>query len=505
SILEDPEIKKIGYDLKTLFNFSKSKGIEIKFPYFDIMVASYLVEPSRNDYSLQSLVWDYLSLAIKEPQPLVTLSLYLKLKNILEEKLKLASLEELFYSVEMPFVKVLAEMEEVGVKVDEPFLKEILKDVDLKLSSLREKIFSQVGKEFNLNSCQQLREVLFKDLGLEVIKRTKTGPSTDEEVLVQLANKHTIPKLLLEYRQLIKLKSNYLDGLLELINPITKRIHASFSQISTETGRISSSHPNLQNIPVKTEIGRLIRKAVVAAGPKEWLVSADYSQIELRVLAHLSQDESLIKAFKEDRDIHRSTASLLYGIEEDKITEQMRDFAKRINFGIIYGLSPYGLAQELNISIEEATTFIENYFLRYPKVKRFIQEQIEKAQSQGFVTTLLGRRRYLEHIRSNNPSMQNLAKRQAINTPIQGTAADLIKKAMIQIYDEFKKRDLKAKMILQIHDELLFEIDSSSLGESILLIKDKMENVLKFDVPIKVLIKKGKNWLEMEDVFKERR
>ena len=333
-----------------------------------------------------------------------------------------------------------------------------------------------------------------------MVKRTKTGPSTDEEVLRFLAKSHKLPELLLEYRQLTKLKSTYVDVLPALVDPKTGRLHTCFNQAATETGRLSSTNPNLQNIPVKTDIGRKIRQAIIAFSPDSWLLSYDYSQIELRILAHISKDESLISAFKEDKDIHKITASLIYGLEEKDVTGQMREVAKKVNFGIVYGLTAYGLARDLGISNAEAGNFIAAYFLRYPGVKGYIEDQIQKARDDGFVSTILGRRRYIPDINHKNPAIRELAQRQAVNTPIQGSASDLIKLAMIEIGRQLKQADSRAKMIMQIHDELVFDVPEKELAQNMELVKDRMENVLKLEVPIRVSIKKGKNWLETEEV-----
>jgi DNA polymerase-1 len=298
---------------------------------------------------------------------------------------------------------------------------------------------------------------------------------------------------------LTKLKNTYVDTLPELVNPKTGRVHTRFNQTVTETGRLSSTHPNLQNIPVKTDIGRNIRKAVVAAGSDGYLLSCDYSQIELRILAHLSRDENLISAFRENKDIHKATASLIYGLREGDVSDSMREVAKRVNFGIVYGLSAFGLSRDLGLSIEQAQGFIDAYFLRYPRVKEYIEEQIDKAEKSGFVTTILGRRRYIPEIKNKNQGIRQFAQRQAVNTPIQGSASDLIKLAMIQIDSQLKARNLPAKMILQIHDELVFETAGAHIGEVVALAKDKMENVLELAVPVIVVVKKGKNWLEMEE------
>jgi DNA polymerase-1 len=296
----------------------------------------------------------------------------------------------------------------------------------------------------------------------------------------------------------MKLKTTYVDTLPDLINPETGRIHTSFNQTGTETGRLSSSNPNLQNIPIKTDIGRKIRQAIIACGDDNCLLSCDYSQIELRILAHLSQDKNLISAFKHDRDIHKATASLIYGLEEKDVTDSMREVAKRVNFGIIYGLTSYGLSRDLDIPVEEAQRFIDAYFLRYPGVKEYIQAQIQKAKKYGFVTTILARRRYIPEINNKNQGIRQFAERQAVNTPIQGSASDLIKLAMVQIHSQIESRNLKARMILQIHDELVFDVPNKEVNELVDLVRDRMENVMQLDVPIRVDIKKGRNWLEME-------
>jgi len=496
--LEEESIKKIGYDLKRTAHFLREKGVKLNNLYFDIMIAGYLLDPSGQDYSLDNLSFKYLSLILKQPDSILSLQSILKLYFLFKDELEKKSLDKLFYELEMPITSVLIDIEENGIKFDEEVLRELSSDVELKLNNLKNKIFLEVGSEFNLNSPQQLRQILFDKLKLPTLKKKRTGPSTDEEVLRMLSEKHKIPALILEYRQLMKLKSTYLEPFLEKLDPLSKKIYPNFSQVSAETGRIFCSHPNLQNLPIKSEVSRLVRKAVVP--DNSWLICADYSQIELRVLAHLSNDPLLVKSFNEDKDIHKFTASLLYGIEEKEVTEEMRDLAKRVNFGIIYGLTAYGLSKDLGISQEEAQRFIDEYFLRYPKVKEFIDKQIEKVKKDGFVTTLFGRRRYLPHIHSSQENLRSLAQRQAINTVVQGTAADLIKKAMVAIQNDFKKYNLKTKMILQIHDELLFDVEEKEMKTVIPLIKEDMENIYKFIIPIKVVIKKGKNWLQMEEV-----
>jgi DNA polymerase-1 len=501
TILEAHGIKKISHDLKKIKISLAKEDIGLEGLHFDTMIGAYLLNPSKAEYSLTDIAWDYLGIStgkIIDNQRAV--DLILQLKPRLEKELREKSLSRLFTDLEMPLVGVLAEMEMNGIKLDLKVMEKLSKDIEKRLIKLIENIYDMSGSQFNINSTKQLREILFEKLKLPVVKKSKTGPSTDEEVLRNLAAQHKLPALLLEYRQLMKLKTTYVDTLPNLIDKNTGRIHTSFNQTGTETGRLSSSNPNLQNIPIKTEIGKNIRRAIISSGPKNYLLSCDYSQIELRILAHLSKDENLILAFKKDKDIHRSTASLIYGLDEQDITDAMREVAKRVNFGIIYGLTSYGLSRDLGIPVDQAQGFIDAYFLRYPKVKQYIQEQILKAQKNGFVTTLLERRRYIPEINNKNQGIRQFAERQAVNTPIQGSASDLIKLAMIKIHQQLGTGKLKAKMILQIHDELVFDVTQQELKELAGLVKDRMENVLKLDVPIKVDIKFGQNWLEMEEV-----
>ena len=502
TVLSDPNVKKISHDLKKLKISMAKDNVVLEGLHFDTMIAGYLLNPSKSEYKIADLAWDYLDKmpSTQSVDNQITLNLIYQLRPILEKELRDKKLIRLFDTIEMPLVEVLAEMELNGIKLDLVALRKLSKDIEKKLTKLIQDIYDMSGTQFNINSPKQLRNILFEKLKLPVIKRTKTGPSTDEEVLRNLATQHKMPALLLEYRQLIKLKSTYIDTLPQLVDPDTNRVHTSFNQTGTETGRLSSSNPNLQNIPIKTGIGRKVRQAIIASCNENYLLSCDYSQIELRILAHLSKDENLISAFKEDKDIHKTTASLIYGLEEKDITDLMREMAKRVNFGIVYGLTPYGLSRDLGISLDGAQAFIDAYFVRYPRVKEYIQEQIKKAKNEGFVTTILQRRRYIPEINNKNQNIRQFAERQAINTPIQGSASDLIKLAMIQIYNQIRKRALKTKMILQIHDELVFDVPDEEIDISIRLVKDRMENVLKSEVPIKVVIKKGKNWLEMEEV-----
>jgi len=398
--------------------------------------------------------------------------------------------------MEMPLIGVLAAMEYGGIAVDEDFLREMGKECGLKLAGLTKRIYALAGEEFNINSPKALGAVLFEKLQLPAKRKTKTGYSTDSDVLTALAKNHELPQEILSYRQLAKLKSTYIDVLPGLINPKTGRVHTSFNQTVTATGRLSSSEPNLQNIPVKTEIGRQIRRAFV---PRKGtvLLGADYSQIELRILAHLSQDHTLLGAFKHDKDIHSYTAGLVYGADPEAVTEEMRRTAKVVNFGIVYGMSPYGLAQDLGVSDAEAKAFIEEYFKRYPGVYQYIQDTIRKVRHDKYVTTLFHRRRYIPEIASANFAVRAFSERTAVNTPIQGSAADIIKLAMIALEQAIGKEKFVSRMLLQIHDELIFEVPHDEIGRFKLVVKRLMEGVVRLDVPIKVEIHEGTSWAEI--------
>ncbi|MEK7868071.1 MAG: DNA polymerase I, partial [Candidatus Omnitrophota bacterium] len=378
------------------------------------------------------------------------------------------------------------------------FLKKASSEMEIELSSLIKDIYQIAGEEFNINSPKQLSQILFEKLGLPIVKKTKTGASTDVEVLEKLSSLHPLPKELLRYRELSKLKSTYVDALPELINKKTGRLHTSFNQAVTATGRLSSSNPNLQNIPIKTEEGRKIRKAFIGENGN-FIMSADYSQIELRILAHLSKDPELIAAFEKDRDVHSHTASLVFGVDEKEVTPEMRVNAKTVNFGIIYGISAFGLSKSLGIDPGSAQQFIDSYFERYPRVKVYMEDKIEEARSAGYVTTLFNRRRYIPEIKIGGMREQQQAERIAINTPVQGSAADLIKIAMINIHRVMKKKNLKSLMTLQVHDELVFEVPMDELDKMKKLVKEEMEGAVKLLVPIKVSVKYGKNWLEMKE------
>ncbi len=492
----------IGHDIKKSLHILRKNSIEPGCGFFDVMVAAALVESSRPSRDLASLLWDFLSLkGLSRLDYMEKESNFLfKLKGVLEEALKERELDKLFYDVEMPLLKVLYKMESTGVSIDEFFLKKLSSELSTRLDKTVEKIYNLAGCTFNINSPKQLSDVLFNRLKMPVIKKTKTGISTDEEVLTRLSKDNELPRTLLEYRQISKLKSTYIDALPELIDKNTGKIHCTLNQVGAETGRLSCVNPNLQNIPAKTELGRSIRKAFIPSSGYDWIVSADYSQIELRLLAHLSEDETLVSAFKEDRDIHVHTASLIFGVKEADVTDEMRENAKRVNFGIVYGMSAYGLAKDLGIDPQTAQAFIDEYFMRYPKVKTFLDKQIDFVKKNGFVLTILGRRRYIPEINNPNVAIRQFAERQAINAPIQGSAADLIKLAMVNVAGELKDKKLKSRLVLQVHDELIFEVDKKERDELVGLVRRCMESAIKLKVRPKTTVSIGKNWLETQKI-----
>lgn len=520
-IFEDGTLKKIGQNIKYDSLILQNVGISVKGIEFDTMVASYLLNPSRFTHNLNDISFEYtgrmmgsIEELIGKGKKAITMDKVdvgkvcdyccqdsdaaFGLRGILENKLKEKGLYDLFSDVEMPLVDVLARMELCGVSVDTGYLGALSAEMEIEIKKLEKKIFSLAGEEFNIRSPKQLQVVLFEKLKMPVIKKTKTGASTNEEVLKALSADWELPKEILRHRELAKLKSTYVDNVPGLINERTGRIHTSFNQAVTATGRLSSSGPNLQNIPIKTAMGKKIRKAFIAEGKSQILLSADYSQIELRILAHLSGDSSLVDAFRRESDVHAHTASLIYGAEEKDVTTEMRNAAKTVNFGIIYGMSAYGLSRDLGIDVSEAAKFIEAYFERYPGIKDYLESRIDFASENGYVTTLLGRRRYIPEIKSENAQVRSFAERTAVNTPIQGSAADLIKLAMINLTGALDK--FNAKMILQVHDELVFEVAEKSCVALSGAVKNVMENVMKLKVPVRISLKSGRNWLEMERV-----
>ncbi len=514
----NPAIKKIGQNIKYDILVLASHGIKVEGIYFDTMVANYILRPD-GQHNLDALAREHLNYKMISFAELVgtgkdkknirdiptekvgkyscqdadiTFRIFLELKNKLESE----HLHKLCEEVEFPLISVLADMESFGIKLDDIFLRQFSKELQKILYRLTEDIHEQAGEKFNINSTQQLSKILFEKLKLPGGRKTKTGFSTDVGVLETLRSKHPIIEKLLEYRQIQKLKTTYVDALPSLTNPKTGRVHTSFNQTITATGRLSSSDPNLQNIPIRTELGSQMRKAFIPSSDDMLILSADYSQIELRIMAHISGDEGLKQAFMNGEDIHATTASKVFGVKLNEVTKEMRRKAKEVNFGIMYGIGPYGLATRLEISQAEAKEIITKYFERFPKVNQYIFDTIAKARHDGYVSTLLGRRRYLPDINSRNQTVRSNAERQAINMPIQGTAADMIKIAMIRINSKIRNTKLKARMLLQVHDELLFEIDKNQELKSKSLIVEVMKNALPLTVPIVVEVGLGKNWLE---------
>jgi len=420
-----------------------------------------------------------------------------RLKYILEQELQKEGLRQLFNEVEMPLVPVLLEMERNGVALDVELLQTMSQELGTEMLKLEADVYNQLGHQFNINSSQQLSQVLYQELGLPKSRKTKSGYSTDASTLEELKGTHPIIELILQYRQLSKIKSTYTDAFLTLINPRTGRVHTSFNQTGTTTGRLSSSEPNLQNIPVRGEIGSKIRKAIIAE-PGWLLLSADYSQIDLRALAHISRDRALIETFHKGEDVHTSTAALVFNVPAEEVNADMRRAAKTINFGVIYGMSNYGLEQATDLSREEATRFIESYFQKYPGVKDYVEVTKVQAREKGYVQTVLGRRRYIPEINSPNRPIRESAERMAINMPVQGTSADIIKIAMINIHREMKKKGLKSRMLLQVHDELIFEVPPEEKEAMRDMVSVLMPQALELSVPLEIDIKMGKNWGEME-------
>ena len=519
SLLSDSEIKKHGYDLKEDYILLKPYEIELNAMDFDITIAEYLIDSkSSTSYECSAIAMKYLTRKIKSKEDLLgkgakakkfdeidfdELSAYTAdiINTIacvypkMEEKLKETEMDGLFYHVEMPLVEVLGSMEYIGMKVDKDQLNELKEKFTTIINELENEIFELAGEPFNINSPKQLGVILFEKLGLPVIKKTKTGYSTNAEVLEKLRDKHEIIDKITDYRQIVKLNSTYVEGLLKIINPKTGRIHSSFNQTITTTGRISSTEPNMQNIPVKTEMGRDIRKVFVADNNCK-LVDADYSQVELRVLAHMSGDENMIDAFKHGEDIHSKTASQIFDVDIKDVTSKQRIEAKAINFGIIYGKTDFGLSQDLNIPVATAKAYIDSYFNKYPKIKEFMDEAVESATETGYATTILNRRRYIPEIKASNFIVRNQGKRFAMNAPIQGSAADIIKVAMVNVYNKLKENNMKSKLILQVHDELIVEAVDEELEMAEKIVREEMENAQSMDVKLDVDLNTGDSWYE---------
>jgi len=518
SFLSDKVTKKHGHDLKNTLIILAREGVNMKGLGCDTMVASYVLNPTRRNFDLTDVVRDHLHRQIVSTRGLVgsgaratpvsgvSVAMMMDyachradaifgLSSILSQKIAEEGFKELFYRLEMPLIPVLSSMEKKGVLLDLSLLSTMSKEIEQLLSLSEEKIYRLAGERFNIASPKQLQTILFDRLGLPRGKKTKEGYSTDVGVLSFLARNHELPAEILAYRSMAKLRSTYIDALPLLVNPDTGRIHTSYNQTVTATGRLSSSNPNLQNIPIRTLEGKRIRQAFIS--PEGWeIVSSDYSQIELRVLAHLSEDRALIEAFHAGEDIHSRTASDIFGVFPEMINEDMRRQAKVINFGVLYGMSAFGLAQQLGVSQKLAQAYIDGYFNKYHGVRTYLDGILTKARQDGFVSTLLARRRYIPEINSGSFSQRQFAERMAINTPIQGTAADLIKVAMLNISRRFAEKKLSACMIMQVHDELVFEAPSAERDEVMTLVKEEMEGVIELQVPLKVDIASGKNWDE---------
>ncbi|MBW4827264.1 MAG: DNA polymerase I [Clostridiaceae bacterium] len=518
-IFESEDIEKIGYNIKDDIIGLFRLDINISDLSFDSMIGQYLINPSQTDYSIHELAKEYFDIFIESEEELLgkgkkkktfkslelgkrgeyfskILDLTFMLENQIKGLIKSQGMEKLYYDIELPLVEVLASMEYLGFKIDMNIINELGKEFDNEINNLTIEIYKLAGREFNVNSPKQLGEVLFDDLDLPVIKKTKTGYSTNAEVLDKLKDKHPIIDKILKYRQIVKLKSTYIDGLINLVDDETNRIHSSFNQTVTNTGRISSTEPNLQNIPVKTEEGRKIRKAFVPENKNYVLVDGDYSQIELRVLAHISDDPKLKEAFYHNEDIHTKTASEVFEVEKEEVTPLMRSRAKAVNFGIVYGISDYGLSRDLDISRKEAKKYIDNYLKNYEKVKEYMDNIIEVGKRDGYVETILNRRRYLPELKSRNYAVRSFGERVAMNTPIQGSAADIIKIAMVRVYKELKKRNMKSKLILQVHDELIIEAHEDEKEEVENILRKIMEGSVELNVPLKVDIMMGESWYE---------
>ena len=519
-VLSDPEVAKFGHNAKYDGIVLTQAGLPVDNFEFDTMIAVALTEnPSRGHLGLKGLSIDRLGLEMTPIEDLIgkgknQISMHevavekvapyagadaeatFRLVDPLKTELETKAMQKVFQEVEMPLVRVLSDMEMAGIAVDVPFLKRMSVTITEQLGQIEERIYDQVGHPFKIGSTKQLAEVLFGELGLKGLRRTKTGYSTDANTLSALRHDHPVVPLILEHRQLAKLKSTYVDALPLMVNPNTNRVHTSYNQIGAATGRLSSTDPNLQNIPVRTQVGRQVRKAFVTRGDEYALLSADYSQIELRLLAHMTEDQNLIAAFNESQDIHAATASQVLGVPLDQVTSDMRRSAKAINFGIIYGISDFGLSVQLGIRPSEAGEFISEYFARYPRVQQYLDSVKQHGVDEGYVDTLYGRRRNVPDLRASNRQIRLAAERAAINMPLQGTAADIIKLAMIQLHERLEHRD-DCQMLLQVHDELLFEVKIASLAEVGEIVRHEMENVTQLRVPTEVDLSSGPNWCDL--------
>ena len=518
-LMESPDLAKCAhnanYDLMMLANY----GINSQNVDCDTMIAAHLL--GKSALGLKQLTLDTLGLemtpitrligtgrkqitfdrvTIEDATPYAAADADMtgRLRGVLEEQLNNLGMDHLLTEMEMPLVPVFVHMQQQGIKVEEGALHEMSRDLNQQMSQTEVDLYQSIGHSVNINSPQQLSDLLFKELALPKTKRTKTGYSTDANSLEGLRGMHPVVDKILEYRQTSKLKSTYVDALPEMINPRTGRIHTSYNQTGSATGRVSSSDPNLQNIPIRTELGRHVRRAFVAEGPDQLLFSADYSQIELRVLAHMSQDEGLLEAFKRGEDIHSSTASLMFEIPINEVDSEMRRIAKVLNFGVIYGLSAHGISQQTGFSREEGANFIDTYFNKYPGISTYLDQVKAMTRQTQYAETLMGRRRYIPEIHSSNFNVRSAAERMAINMPIQGTAADIMKIAMIKVHNRLAQEGLKSKMLLQVHDELVFEMPREEIEDLKQVVYDEMPAAMELDVTLKVEAKWGETWGDME-------
>lgn len=518
-LFESIETEKIAHHAKNAMHILKHFGITLRNLVFDTMIGGYVLNPTKETYEYDDLAQEFLGQTFpseeeilgkgKSKKSIMNLEekdrtsftagqayiIYHAEKQI-KQKLKENNQEQLYYEIEHPLIEVLFSMEEYGFKIDTQRLKEYVDELEEKIELLTKEIYEIAGEEFNINSPKQLGVILFEKLMLPMGKKTKTGYSTAAEVLEKLRAEHIIIEKILEYRQLVKLKTTYGDGLFAVVNQETQKIHSTFNQTITATGRISSTEPNLQNIPIKLEMGRKIRKVFIPSDEEYLLLDADYSQIELRVLAHIAKDETLIRAFRTGEDIHKLTASQVFKVPLDEVTPRQRSNAKAVNFGIVYGIGAFSLSQDLNISRKEAEAYIEGYFEKYPNVRKYMDETIKQARELGYVTTLFGRRRVIPDINSTNFARRSFGERVAMNTPIQGTAADIIKIAMIKVFNKLKEKNLKSRLILQVHDELLIEVHKDEIEEVKQILKYEMEHAVSLDVPLDVDMHLGKTWFD---------
>lgn len=501
-ILKDESVKKYCISAKEVLSVCEMNGL-----CYDVSIAAYLLNPARSDFSPNALAYEYLGFEFGEKHGQISLFeeetcdlakkvlAVMPIYEITSKRLEENGQTSLYYDVELPLVTVLSDMQKAGMLIDREELKKFSKELSERIDELVDKIYELAGEEFNVNSTKQLGVILFEKLGLKALKKTKTGYSTNAEVLEKLSGKHPIIELILEYRKLAKLKSTYCDGLLAVINEETGRIHSVFNQTVTVTGRISSTEPNMQNIPTRTELGSHIRKMFVAK-PGCVLLDADYSQIELRVLAHIAEDEIMIDAFKNNEDIHAKTASQVLGVPIDEVTKEQRSGAKAVNFGIVYGIGEYSLSQDLKISVKEAKAYIESYLEKYSGVKKYMEDIKKFARDNGYVATMMNRIRHIPEITSSNFNTRSFGERVALNTPIQGSAADIIKLAMVRIYNRLKEEKLESKLILQVHDELIIEALTSEKEQVAKILKEEMENAASLSVPLSVDMSEGDNWYD---------